>query len=257
MTQLIHYSTHTYSTQPPNSLNRINSFLSTLNHPLDGKVILLPNMTSPIQSILTLRKGYACTFVSNPGPEENTCIVCQELHNTKEGCRAVRLTCGHVVGLECFEKCIIQWPNKCTTFKGWSHHIPIKWEHRGWMEKTLAWLFSTPFVREMDDIVTGSPPLLYESCSKTPYPHAGGMSLSSTLKFWAPFTLSAIVNMLLILLVAVGILAILVLPIVALVSPRHADRFWVDEGGSAIVYTLHLGTLAAVCISLMHSALVF
>lgn len=209
VSQLIHYST-----QPPNSLNRINSFIPTLNRTLDGKVILLPNMTSPFQSILTSRKGYAYTFVSNPGPEENTCIVCQEVHNTKEGCRAVRLTCGHVVGLECFETYIIQWPNKCTTSQGWSHHIPIKWEQRGWTMKTLAWLFSTPFVREMDDIVTGSPPLLYESCSKTPYPHAGGRSLSSTIKFSAQYTLTTIFNMLLILLVVAGILAILTLPIV-------------------------------------------
>ena len=49
------------------------------------------------------------------------CFICREPYNTNDACRAISLSCTHVIGDECFRKWATRFPLTCPY---WNHHLP-------------------------------------------------------------------------------------------------------------------------------------
>jgi hypothetical protein len=75
---------------------------------------------------------------------DDECIICREpyeiKHTAAEGCHAIRLACGHIIGHKCFRDWINHHPDICPWY---NHPLPFIPNAGNQLERTLEWICST------------------------------------------------------------------------------------------------------------------
>jgi hypothetical protein len=163
-------------------------------------------MSLTIGGYLRTRSGYPHTFVTTSPDDE--CMICRDPYRSsnsdEDGCRAIRLECNHIMGYECFHRCVQSRPNICPYY---SHHLPfdpnMPLDNASFIERKLVWVCTSHWFKAHEAAILEGFPASRVALMQALHQNQLRLSQAKML-LWDYFLLHAFVNIVLWLMMCIA-----------------------------------------------------
>jgi hypothetical protein len=164
-------------------------------------------MSLTIGAYLRTKSGYHHTFITTSPDDE--CMICRDPYRSsnseEDGCRAIRLQCNHIMGYECFHRCIQRRPDICPYY---NHHLPadtsMPLDDASFIERKLVWVCTSHWFKAHEAAILEGFPATQRVAVMQAL-HQNRLSLSQArMVLWDYFLLHAFVNTLLWLMMCIA-----------------------------------------------------